>query len=618
MDKKKILSNTVMFILIVGFISLFQMIFGKDNTLIGVTIITLALVLLERNLTINPIKNLFKLLTINLGTLVFAMAANYNVWLGLFINFLSLFIIGYLFSYNLRKSIVVPFGLQYLFILFSPVYGQSLNKRIISLIFGSFFIMILQYLFNKDKVYKSGVKIINKLVEDISLKIKCLKENKDYTSIDLDIKNSINDLKKLIYDKRFNNFHLTLDGKLLTDILFSLERISILLTNLSKECKEENYYTYLNKINSLLVESTDESFKNIIQEETEFNNNFNLYIYEIVESINYFKKDMKKLLDLDKKNRNYIEKEKIVPQKFKKIFIHKKNLNIDSIKLSYAIRLGIAGAITSFIVCYFKLSEGRWLVYTIFSLIQPYSEMSKRRSKERVEGTLIGILIVFISFALIKNTNLRFLIVLLAGYLNPFAVGYKNLIICVTVSAVASVSISGNTTKFALSRIIFVILGAIISLLINKYVFPYEIKDGNKYLVKTYNDIIKELFYDVHSNMCENSIKSLFLIPAFIEERMELTNFGANCDKEREFIYNQRVLINSIYRYYLLNKKYNFNKEYVISLVNKLKSLLENDSYKNIEINLENKYSKEEKIFILNIIDILNNYENVNKLSSSF
>ncbi|WP_010292105.1 hypothetical protein [Clostridium senegalense] len=53
MNKKMILSKSILFIMIVAFIGLFKIIFGKENTLIGVTVITLALMIIEKNLVKN-------------------------------------------------------------------------------------------------------------------------------------------------------------------------------------------------------------------------------------------------------------------------------------------------------------------------------------------------------------------------------------------------------------------------------------------------------------------------------------------------------------------------------------------------------------------------------------
>ena len=120
--KNKIITNTLIFIFIILFVNLFKIIFGPGNVLIGVTIITMALVLMEVDLTIMPVDNFFKILFLNLFSLVFSVLSIQNVWIGIILNFIGLFIIVYFLSGNLKKSMVIPFGLQYFFMIFHYHY----------------------------------------------------------------------------------------------------------------------------------------------------------------------------------------------------------------------------------------------------------------------------------------------------------------------------------------------------------------------------------------------------------------------------------------------------------------------------------------------------------------
>ena len=59
--------------------------------------ITAILMLTQVNLTISPVKNLFKLIVINIGIGVFTYLANLNVWGAIPLNFIAIFIIIYTF-----------------------------------------------------------------------------------------------------------------------------------------------------------------------------------------------------------------------------------------------------------------------------------------------------------------------------------------------------------------------------------------------------------------------------------------------------------------------------------------------------------------------------------------
>ena len=149
---KKIKVNTILFISIVLFIQLFALLFTPSNSIVGVTVIISILVLMRENLTKNPVKNLSILLAINLGQGIFTFISSHNMWIGLILNFIALASIGYVFSFKMDKVLVAPFGLQYLFILYSPVEGSELGKRLLALSVGAFLIMAIQFfIYHKDK-----------------------------------------------------------------------------------------------------------------------------------------------------------------------------------------------------------------------------------------------------------------------------------------------------------------------------------------------------------------------------------------------------------------------------------------------------------------------------------
>ena len=210
--KKLIISKSIMFLLIFTFINVFIALFGSENTLIGVTVITASLMLLERDLTVAPLKNTIKLVGINLLLGVLSFLPAQNIWLGLVINFIALFIVGYLFSYNLKKPVYIAFGLQYLFMLTTTITINKLPMRLLALGAGALFIMCMQLLVNKNKLEKSGKKICTSICDDLINKINLIQDNLDYNECNLKIEKSINILKKAVHDSRKDDFYITNEG----------------------------------------------------------------------------------------------------------------------------------------------------------------------------------------------------------------------------------------------------------------------------------------------------------------------------------------------------------------------------------------------------------------------
>lgn len=317
---KKVTNNTLLFLFIIAFVKGFSVLFGSNNSLVGVTLVIALLVLMTKDLTEKPIENLLKLTLLNIILGIFSYISSGNIWVGLALNFFTLCVMGYLLSYDLNKMIIVPFGLEYLFMLYTPVTGDAFIKRIISLIAGSILIMAVQLVVHRKNKNMKKVKVIN----------------------------------------------------------------------------------------------NDEEYR----------------VFRIL-------------------GKNYR--------------IHKR-------RGCYAMKIGLLTSITAFVVSFFNLNHGRWMVYTIFSLTELYSDQCKIRAKERLQGTIIGTIITLGLFMLIKDTTIRGVIVLIGGYLDTYTTNYRDKIICVTISVVASVSLVNGMLITAFERITYVFLGIILSLLVNKFI----------------------------------------------------------------------------------------------------------------------------------------------------
>ena len=561
MNKNKIIGNTLIFIIIMIYLGIFRSVFGGANSLVGITVITAVLMLTQRDLTAEPIKNFLTLLLVNVMTGVFSYIAVNNLWIGIPLNLIALFVIAYTFSSNIKGLVVIPFGLQYLFMISEPVYGIDFEKRMIALVFGAFFVMAIQFVVNKKKLEKTFnpyiINIIDSLIETISLPeyllepspyvmgrlIDTLRDDEDTGNV---LFKNIDNLKKIIYDKRKKGFYLNRGTKEVVDIVWILERISL---NLHKDCiyKNKEFNKYLKSYLSEIKFSIENKKYSINYKE--FYGNLDEDMLEVKKTIDDLVININQLMKIEnmKKHDFHIK----APKHFSKLEIAKKDFKIDSLRVSYALRLAILGAFTLFLTKFFNLAEGRWMVYTIFALIQPYKEVTIRKSKDRIQGTIIGVLLVIVVFMIFKNTQVRMLSILFMGYLNPYAQRYRNMVICITFSAVASLAITENITVIlGGERLFFVAIGVIIALIGSKYIIPYNIENTNQYIIKNYNKLRFQLKKDINTSQVEDGIKLLYVLPAFFEEKLVSLNTGEKLKELKEFTKNQRLIINNLYEKY--------------------------------------------------------------------
>lgn len=590
MNKKLIISKTTTFIIVVIFVVIFKLIFGVANTLVGVTTITATLMFLERDLTLTPIRNTIKLILINLLIGISSYLVISNMYLGIIVNFFTLFLISYNFCYNLRNPLYIPFTLQYLFLLANPVSGKDFFIRIIALVAGAIIIMLSQILINKNKLAKSGNKLLEIVCDSIVNKIE-YKDQYDLIDEGVDkINESIDAFRTMIYDKREYNYYLTEEGRLKLNLSVALESIHTMIHSADLNTIDEDILKTLELLImqiKLTLNPSDDSIKNHdvslymeqlfkICEEKHINDLLNL---QLLDSMLLLSDTIKSLKSLDKKQYNIVNTSQEISKLFEDQGIKSFFMDRKSLRFCYAMRVAISITIGTFIIQYFNFEEGRWLLFTLVSLITPLYEVSKSKTKDRIFATIIGSIIIFILFSIFKDPNVRMLIVLASGYLNGYANQYKYATIFVTISAIGSAALVGNVDVLTINRIFFVFLGVIIAILANKYIFPYKLSDSITQLKNMYHktviNMLEELKNLIEGHKQPNAMKNLIVLTSLIDAKARVNESLANSPSFREIISERRSLVANIYELYIWILRGEIKCQSQKEILNDLKQLIE-------------------------------------------
>lgn len=167
------------------------------------------------------------------------------------------------------------------------------------------------------------------------------------------------------------------------------------------------------------------------------------------------------------------------PEEYKTFSWGTISLTFHKARAAYALRVAILTALTAFAADILRVAhisqEGRWMTYTVFSLTEIFSEDTRRKTRERIEGTTIGLVLAVTAFILAKTPENHMVIVMMAGYLAQYFSSYRGSMIMVTVTALGSLVSIASTERIlelAGERLIFVAVGACLALLANKYVYP--------------------------------------------------------------------------------------------------------------------------------------------------
>ncbi len=130
-----------------------------------------------------------------------------------------------------------------------------------------------------------------------------------------------------------------------------------------------------------------------------------------------------------------------------------------------------------------------WLVISVFFMMIPIYENTRSRIRQRLLGTLAGILLCFVLFSLIQDLPGRILLMTLANFMIYGSSNYATMVIYITCSALAVQSIQSSVEIILLQRLMYTVIGGVIAFLGNKLIFPIHIRKEMRIIMQRLDEI---------------------------------------------------------------------------------------------------------------------------------
>ncbi|MGL4655712.1 MAG: FUSC family protein [Sarcina sp.] len=577
--KKMVIGNTLIFLAVTIFSLIYKLIFGADNVLIAIATFIAMLMYLERDLTTNFFKNLLTFIFINLGTGIVVFISVHNFWLGIPLILIMFFIIGYITCNELRKPVYVPFILQFVFLYNFPVPTSKEWIRLLALLVGAILIMVPQLFFNRNRIQKNAAKIFIGLNGLMKQKLILISKNQDTKAIDTQIENLFRTLKTLIFGSREKSFFISNTGKAALNLLAGLEKLNNSISMNELKDFDFSFFSdhYFDNLSKLL------SYKMKLNEFIELSNTF------IDENINTLSKNKEGLKIL---NSLYIINDAVMNGKHHSITEIKdipKNINFslqfkketkNVLGISYATRVAIGMTISWCVIhlMHSPIEEGVWMMFTIYSLVNPIYETAKYKTRDRMIATLLGAILTIILLSIFKTETSRMIVVLVFGYIMCYVKQYKYQIFFATICIIGMVAGTGNVFDYALTRVYMVILGLILAVILNTFVLKCDLKKLNTRLRRKFALAINEMFVTLGSiakskKLQDTIMDNFFLLAATIDKQLR-DNYEVTLKEfKNELDPHSNILISDLYTLYL-NLKLEINNEKYTTLVSDLMSRL--------------------------------------------
>lgn len=517
--KKNFRFATLDCIFILLFISIFALVFGSSNSIVGVIFAVLMGASLQRDYTNAPIKH-FCIMTVVM--MLMCIAACYvailNPYIALPINLLVSFTILYSYTYEYSSHLYFPYILSYLFLIFiTPVQPVDLPIRLLSVLVGCLSVFIYHFVLKRNDAWKSVKGTLSEIIDITIYNIILIISNKSDSINDTQLRKCVCRLSRLIYDRRKNSYHISDAAFAAIDTARGLENLTVLLNTLTADKDSD----LLNEISLTL-----DSFKEFLSGKTtsiapiaQDAYRYNQTAQELYTLMEYVRVHLLRMSEKDKRRR-YRKSSVSLLSRIRSV------VQFSSVRFIYALRVAVLLSLFTMAVQILNLPHGKWLLFTIASVSLPCADDVASKAYKRLFATLVGGIISFVLFSAISNPILRTLIMTLSGYFSFYFADYKTNYACATVGALGGAMFA---TSFGVAdvgmmvgiRLGYIVIGILIAVIANQVLFPITSKRINQNLMKKYTQtttllttlctdehVDAQIYYNlvIQSNMMEESL----------------------------------------------------------------------------------------------------------------
>lgn len=519
--------STVNFVFIIAFINLFQMVFGAENSIVGVIFAIMMSASMVRDLTANPVRHLCVqgiVLVLMASAACFVTSA--PPLLALPVNLAMLFVILYAFTYEYVSQLYFPYILSYLFMVFiSPITPDQLPKRLLGMLVGAVCIILYQLFNGRKRIVETAQDVLVTMCDSAKHCIDCLLTGEGVPQDPEKLRSDLCRLSKIIYDRRKKALCISEAGFSIIDAGRGLENLVLLLYELEGPVTEQRAQMLrqvslqLDEIRSFLLRQvhTIPPF-----EPATCGVCGDPQAGQFTQCLSYIREHTLQMT-LSEKRTRYRKTLLSVSTRLKAA------LDISPVRVVYALRVSCLLALGSLAVQLLQLPHGKWLLFTIASVSLPYADDVGAKAKKRLLATIIGGIAGALLYSLIPNPVGRTTVMMLSGYLSFFFTGYSATFACSTVGALGGAVFAGafgwtSVGGMLLVRLCYVLLGIGIALLANCLVFPFHKKRATRQLWEKYEATTGLLSKLCHSKQNDAQLYYNLVIQAHLLEDKLLAN----------------------------------------------------------------------------------------------
>lgn len=522
--------------------------FGVKNIMIAFPIALTSTVMGRQNFQVRTFSKAIKIIIIDLIIVLTAYLSSINIWIGIPINLVAIFLIMYTIVSPYDLTFYKPFIMLYVFTQYAQVSLAELPLRILSVIFGVLVVVGASFVnrVNERSILGKSVQeaftLINNQLEKILI------GEFDHVIEDKCSK-IMRDIAYKVYITRHRKYLTTNLGKVQFKIFITVEYLNLYMIHIYNQVKDsiisKEYIGYLKEIIENIIELCKDNVDiQALQENVEiFIKNQSMdkdYHFEISIILKNVIESIKELSLIGKRGSNKVYKDWARADIDKTRVTFKEYFKPNTIRFKFAIRMAITLTIALSIGEFLGFYKIIWAVITIMSIMQPYYEDTIKKARDRIMGNIFGILFTGILINVVNSRAITLIILVVSLYLIYAFKEYYKISLFAAISSICIASLTENINLLIFYRIIYVLIGVVIVAIANRFIFPYRLKDGVEQLIEKIARLNKKIIEDSMEFLQRNKqiyeIRDLVIHSTLLCQKLYMRNLQYHDEEINRFI----------------------------------------------------------------------------------
>lgn len=473
MDMKRLVSRTLFFLAIVVVVGGITTVFGEVNSLVGVAIVVIGLMMLQRDLSVRPVWNTCVMIMFTCMLGLGAFVALLNPFLGLAVNVVIILITVFATVQDLNSPLHFPFILGYAFMLSMPVTLEELPFRILALIAGSVATVVLNIIINRKRMARTSHNAVVSVCDSISRGASMVINGEEPSVAELE--QLCSRLNMGLYDRLRDRFFASPRDSTVVELVSSLMCMG--RATFEKERDPEVLKDVISLMEAIKAHENGEMELDGVKEiASTFVDTREKADFAILSSVRTIVSELEKLNE-----EGPVQKQSFVMPSYGKIKkMVKENFRRDSVRFTFAVRMAMMFSLWAFVWQYWELENAKWLLYTTAALVQPYIEGTWAKSGMRIAGTLVGAF-GYVAIALVTNHDPMMMSValMIVSYIYTLVdpKRYDVMMTFITLTALLAAALADPRGDVLMERLLFILAGVIAAIMANMMILPYRLKD---------------------------------------------------------------------------------------------------------------------------------------------